>query len=105
MNKNQKKPLNLIIDAIDNKKQLSVDELIIVLYSYFNHRGFFYTKNTENIIKSYPTKDFYKFKQDIFGKYKALDFQLINNESENTEDCDSDKNDIDYSNVNISNDD
>lgn len=97
--KPQKKPLDLIIDAIDNKRQLSIDELIIVLYSYFNHRGFFYAKYGEKI-NNYPSKDFYKFKLDNFGKNKG--FNAITDEQDKE---DIKKEYFDYSNVNISNDD
>ena len=41
----QIQPINLRLKALENNEQLSNEELIVVLYNYFSHRGFFYVKD------------------------------------------------------------
>ncbi|MBQ5492757.1 MAG: type II CRISPR RNA-guided endonuclease Cas9, partial [Mycoplasmataceae bacterium] len=98
----QIQPLELRLKSLINNEQLTNEELIVVLYNYFSHRGFFYledeseeeinkkttdTKETKNeeilsLIKDensetinkeeFPSIKFYKTNKDKFNKFIGL---------------------------------
>lgn len=81
----QIQPLELRLKSLINNEQLTNEELIVVLYNYFSHRGFFYVQDDKNSKKklnnenksSELTEEDKKLESTLNTDIKFCDFPTI----------------------------